>query len=362
MILTNPFNPDVRVYKEAIYLTQNGAEVDILCWDRRKGAPAQETEVVDGITVTRFGSYSVAGTGVRQIPAFVRFIRQVRRYLKQKPYDYYHLHDLDGGITGMFALPKGARYVFDMREYYEVRNKLKSLVFRRIVLHVIGKSIASLYENDIYLAPPYGKYKEKLFSLKNYPDHDLLQRREKTPSPVFRIGYHGAVRGQIAQFAALFEAVKGKPDLRVDVNGSGVDYEQLLEMSKGYDNVHVNGAYDGIRESTALYENTDVLFCGYDKHVPNHQKEAEAIKFFEAIVTATPMIMQCDIGMGDKVVSRGYGLAVETDNAQEIQGAIVRFMTDKALYQRCQENEIKDGIQLPYGQLPAGRRDAHGQV
>ena len=91
-----------------------------------------------------------------------------------------------------------------------------------------------------------------------------------------------------------------------------------------------------------------MLFCGYDKHVPNHQKGAEAVKFFEAILTATPMIMQCGIGMGDKVVGRGYGLAVETDNVEEIQKAIRVFMTDKELYLRCQQNEIRDAGQYSW--------------
>ena len=35
MILTNGFDPDVRVYKEAKYLVEKNFEVTILCWDRR---------------------------------------------------------------------------------------------------------------------------------------------------------------------------------------------------------------------------------------------------------------------------------------------------------------------------------------
>ena len=32
MILTNGFDPDVRVYKEAKYLVEKNFEVTILCW------------------------------------------------------------------------------------------------------------------------------------------------------------------------------------------------------------------------------------------------------------------------------------------------------------------------------------------
>ena len=34
MILTNSFDPDLRVYKEAQYIASKGYEVEILCCDR----------------------------------------------------------------------------------------------------------------------------------------------------------------------------------------------------------------------------------------------------------------------------------------------------------------------------------------
>ena len=36
MLLTNAFEMDVRVYKEARYLIEKGNNVTILCWDRNK--------------------------------------------------------------------------------------------------------------------------------------------------------------------------------------------------------------------------------------------------------------------------------------------------------------------------------------
>jgi glycosyltransferase involved in cell wall biosynthesis len=341
MILTNNFDPDVRVNEEAIYLTRNGAQVEILRWDRSKDYKDTQSDTVDGVKFTRLGCFSVAGSGMKQLPAFFRFIRRVRRYLKDHPYDFYHLHDMDGGIVGAFALPKGAKYVMDMHEFYEAGSTIKRRLIRSVMLYLIRRSEASLYENDNYLSGSYKRYRDKLFSLRNYPDREIIERKEKTPSDVFRVGYHGAVRGQLPQFAALFEAVKDLPDVRVDVNGGGIDYEPLVQMAKDLDNVHVNGFYNGMTESTRLYQNTDALFCGYDKHVPHH-KDFDAVKFFEAILTATPMIMQCDISMGNKVIDRGYGLAVETDDAAEVKEAILRLKTDNVLYRRCQQNEIID--------------------
>ena len=241
MILTNNFDPDVRVYEEAKYLARNGAEVEILRWDRSQNTSGTDSDIVDGVKFTRFGCMSVAGSGMKQLPAFFRFIAKVRRYLKKHPFDYYHLHDMDGGIVGMFALPRRTKFVYDMHEFHEIGGAVQRMLYRRIILRSIRNSIAALYENDNYLAKPYSRYRDKLFSLRNYPDEAIIQRKAKTPSDVFRVGYHGAVRGQIPQFSALFEAVRDMPDVRVDINGGGIDYEQLLEMAKAFDNVHVHG-------------------------------------------------------------------------------------------------------------------------
>ena len=175
MVLTNNFDPDVRVHQEAVYLTRNGAQVEILRWDRSRNTDEPETGMLDGIKYTRFGCYSVSGSGMKQLPAFFRFIAKIRRYLKTHAYDYFHLHDMDGGIVGAFALPKGAQYVYDMHEFHEIGNAIKRKLFRCIILNRIRHSIASLYENDKYLSGPYGRYREKLFSLRNYPDKELIE-------------------------------------------------------------------------------------------------------------------------------------------------------------------------------------------
>ena len=47
MVLTNGFFPDLRVYKEAKYLSKNGHDVEILCWDRDgryKEKPVEQIE------------------------------------------------------------------------------------------------------------------------------------------------------------------------------------------------------------------------------------------------------------------------------------------------------------------------------
>ena len=51
MVVTNHFNPDPRVYKEAKSLVRNGYEVIIIAWDRVGKYP--EKEVMDGVVIKR---------------------------------------------------------------------------------------------------------------------------------------------------------------------------------------------------------------------------------------------------------------------------------------------------------------------
>lgn len=343
MILTNSFDPDVRVYKEALYLVSKGVSVEIICWDR-KGSDSNypENELIDGIEITRLRIQSQAGSGMKQLPAYFKFIKSTKKYLKNKEYDYLHCHDFDGRLVGALANPRRRPIVFDMHEFYEIGSSLKRCAYRCGTMHFIKKSIAALYENDVYLGKPYGKYKNKLYSLKNYPDKKMIQCLPKEDGDMFRIGYHGAVRNQVRFFNALFVAASSFDDVRVDINGGGIDLEQLIEISKNYPRAYVHGPYNGAKESSKLYANTDVLFCGYDKAIPNHQKDAEAVKFFEAIITGTPMIMQKEIGMGEKVEREGYGISIDTDSPDEIREAIRRLKTDKEFYNNCRANELKN--------------------
>lgn len=340
MILTNGFDPDVRVYKESKYLIDKGFEVTILCWDRELSKNYCETEFVDGIKIVRFKIESVYGTGKKQIPAFFKYIKCCRRYIRNNPCDFLHCNDLDGAVTGYLARRHNTKMVFDMHEFYEKGNILRRLLTRKFTIFLIRQSIAALYENSIYLEKPYTAIRKKLYPLRNYPDSKLIYAKPKSKSDKFRIAYHGVVRDQILEFTALFEAVKDFEDVRVDINGGGMDLPTLLELQKQYKNVFVNGPYNGINESTKLYEKTDLLFCAYNPYDPNYQGDAEVIKFYEAIFTGTPLLVTKNIGMASKVEKKGFGLTCDTRDCSDIKKAIEEIKSSTQLWEICHKNEL----------------------
>ena len=156
-----------------------------------------------------------------------------------------------------------------------------------------------------------------------------------------RQGYHGCVRGQLPEFKALFDACSEMSDVRIDINGGGIDLPELKELEKQYSNVFVHGPYNGMKESNRLYQNTDVLYCGYNPDNPNYQGDAEVVKFYEAIVTGTPMIMTESLGMGEKVKQMDIGLTADTRDVNSIKKVIVQMKNDKMLCQKFRENMLK---------------------
>ena len=65
MLLSNAFDPDPRVHREAAALIRQGYDVRILCWDR--DLKASEFETIDGIKIQRVCVKSTHGRGSTQM-------------------------------------------------------------------------------------------------------------------------------------------------------------------------------------------------------------------------------------------------------------------------------------------------------
>lgn len=338
MILTNSFSPDIRVYKEAKYLAGLGIDVTILCWDRCKKTNLPKKEKKEGFLIVRFISPSKLGSGIKQLPAYFGFIKSCKNYIKQNPCDILHCHDLDGVIAGNIASTWKIPYVFDMHEFYETGHFVKKMMIRVMVKRFIRRSISTICVSSSMINDYYGNQKHKLLLLKNYPDSNIICSLQKTKSNVFRIGYHGTVRNQLQEFKALFEACKDMEDVRVDINGGGIDLDSLKVMAKNYKNVTVHGHYDGVLESNKLYQNTDVLFLGYSPENENYHGQFEPVKYFEAILTSTPIIATKALNIGIQIEKNMFGIAIDTRNPEEIKRAINIFKENSEFLSNCREN------------------------
>ncbi len=326
MILTNGFNPDVRVYKEAKYLVDNGFQVEILCWDRECEHIDKVEEIINGIHIKRFLIKSKAGTGMKQILHFIKFIKNVKKYLSSIDYNYIHCHDFDGIIVGLFSKKcKNAKIFFDMHEIYSDYSYAKNLFFQTIFKRVLKKSDAIIYVNDEQIKTIDEKY--KLVYLPNYPEAEAFMPIKKEIYDKVRINYIGSVR----DYDSLKKLAEIKDEnLEINIYGIGTAYEQL-KTEYANSNIKMHGKYNGLIESGNIYRNTDVLYCVYNPNVKNW-RTAYPIKLFEAILTETPIIVADGTIMGEFVKNKKIGETVDYNNIESINQAINKIIDNYTYY------------------------------
>lgn len=331
MILTNLFRPDVRVFKEAKYLVENGFEVEILCWDRKNEFIDKPYEIIDGIKIKRFYPYSEPGTGLKQLKSYLKFIKACKKYIKNKTYEYLHCHDLDGMIAGYLIKSKKSKIIFDMHEYYEAK---KNSVFSKHLTRFLINFLQSKSNYIIYVNSAQKKFikksnQNKLIFLPNYPlKKDFIGSEDKIHSDNLRISYIGVVR-QFNQLKNLMEACKDFKNVIVYIHGGGVALEKLKKIQKNYQNVFITGAYH-YSKSSELYKNTDISFIVYPMN--NFQNYiAEPVKYFEAIITKTPFIVSSKMKLSSFVSEKNIGFTIDENNVDEIKTLLNNILKNRNL-------------------------------
>ncbi|MBQ0011936.1 MAG: glycosyltransferase [Clostridiales bacterium] len=347
MILTNAFSIDVRVYKEARYLVTRGNEVEILCWDKTPQKRLPQTENMEGINIRRFSISAIAGSGVKQLGAYLKFLRECKKYLHDKKYDVVHCHDLDGAIIGCFLKHK---LIFDMHEFYDKGSFLKAKISHFATRAIAKKAIANIYVTPLSLEAYGHGIEKKFFQLKNYSDRNSFADIEKTQSSKLRVSYIGTVRNQLTEFHSLFEAVKDIDDIIVNIYGGGVDLAELEKMALLYNNVNVYGAFNGVSESEYIYKNTDVSYIAYSLTNPNYHGDFEPVKLYEAIATETPIVATKGLNIGRVALKYDIGKAVDTQNIKQIRQAFLDMLDKPELIRRYSDNMKKIAKQFDWNE------------
>jgi len=343
MILTNGFDPDPRVYKEAKSLTKLGHSVTILCWDRAGEYTDKPKEIIDGINIVRFFGNTKYGSGYKQAFKFLNFKDDVYNYIKDKNFNAIHCHDFDGLFIG-YAINKKLKLklVYDEHDlfnlyFYDRRGIVNKLISNFIVIR--EKQMLKLVDTHIVVTPKmaelYEKISKKVVVVNNAPYKDLFKNIEKTESNKLRIGFIGSVRYYDEMKVLVDICQKYKDDVEVIICGRGIHSDKLAEYSKDLSNVKIKGAYN-IKQLEELYRNIDVTYAFYPGNtatisMPN--------KFYESVITETPIIANRDTEFGYEVDKNklGYGIT-EKNLSQELGKAIDKLVKDKNEKKNIVEN------------------------
>lgn len=346
MLLDNAFEPDIRVYKEARYLVNKGYRVEIICLDKKNKYKDKATEKYDGINIRRFfcrtekmteliEKYNIISK-LKSVIYFwwlLKFIAKIKKYLENRDFEILHCHDLIMTFIGVLFF-KDKKIVFDMHEYYlNKKSKFQNWFIKKIVKYIQKKAMKIIYVNEFQIKDV--KYKEKLIYLPNYPEKNKFLKFSHIESLYLRISYTGYVRHYIP-LLNLMKAVDKLKDVKLTINGSGDAYEPLMEQSKKLKNTTLTGPYkhDDIAK---FYENTDLIYIVYNKGNKNDET-AFPTKFFEAIITETPMLVLKDSAMGKFVEENNIGFTVDGTDSVSIEKVIKQIKDNPDLLEEKRKN------------------------
>ena len=320
MILTNGFDPDIRVYKEAKYLIKKHYKVTVLCWDRRCRYKINENR--DGINIVRFPIPSSPGSGLRQLIPYVRFLLKVKRYLKKNKCDFLHCHDFDGALIGYLSKLKKVKLIFDMHEIYFHYSYAKIPLFNYYFNQILKKFHYIIYVTESQKKYIANKFYYKLVFLPNYPEKKVYMPIVKAKGDKLRINYIGSLR-DYDSLITLVKLSKKHNEYEVKLYGMGTAYEKLKDTISDYKKI-LYGYYDGIKESANIYNHTDILYCVYNPTVENW-KNAFPVKLYESIITLTPIIVCKKTVAGEFVLQHQIGEVVDYGDLDALLNAVKKI-------------------------------------
>ena len=375
MIVTNAYEPDIRVHKEAKELVEKGHEVHVLCWDRESIYPDKALQTLDGVTIQRFYPMAKYGTGLKQVKGLLSFIRLTRKTLKELGSDVIHAHDLDGLITAYLGrfwfFPKRNRpqLVYDSHEFELGRNtgsQRSKLLTRSIFMierFLIKRCAFSIMVSDSIAdeVKRIYKLKERPIVVRNIPPNWTLdatviqaqraayyERLKLSQDTGFILMYHGFItigRG----VETLIRLMSKTTSMGLVILGFG--QEAYLKELKAL--AEAEGVKDKILFEEAVPQETLWRYVGaVDVGMITIPDDAKSVyymlpnKLFENIQSKTPLIVSDfpDI----KRIVEGYdiGVCVDPRNEGAILKALSHMKEDKEAYTRYKTNLIKAKAEL----------------
>ncbi|MDI6917799.1 MAG: glycosyltransferase family 4 protein [Thermoplasmatales archaeon] len=348
MLLSNPFRPDVRVYKEAISLIENGYDVTIIAWDRGKRYP--KIEVVDKIKVERVQIHSAYSNFLSFILKLPLFWLAVFTTMVKKDFDVVHCHDFDTLPIGfLIAKFRRKKLIYDAHEWYSRMISETTPKFILRMVDIAEKYFVKKTDLVITVSDPFAKiFREygakKIIVTMNCPfiEHPSSKsideiRSKINPSNKQVILYIGVLEPE-RNLEEIADAVLKKKDFLFVIGGFG-SLENTLKGKSDGENVVFMGQVNP-KDVPAYIFAADILVITYDPSNPNNKLNVPN-KLFEAMAAGKPVVVTKNSEAGMIVRKKRCGIAVDYFNPDEVISAFYSLKNDKKIYAELSVNGIK---------------------
>ncbi len=337
-------NEDIRVYREALALINEGYEVTVFCWARRLEKYETKWKVEkDGIKVVRIFE-ELKGGFFSKVKSFRKALNKLEEKVAEYEPDIVHAHDLEVLDVAVNIKNKlGSKIIFDSHEDWpmleKVQNWFVGKYYERKQKKLIGNIDALLTVSD--------ELAVRLEGGTVLYNSELLETVEK---PVLhdRFGLNGIVAGYIGALRKpileeILEAASKVNALSVlIVGGPPKGQAGYTDMIKELEELAIekgaNAKFTGPLPYSMMnecYAACDILMVGHyvDKRLRDY---AIPKKLLDAMAYKVPVI----VGPYDarkKIVKR-YDCGIVTEDWAE---ALTTLSNDKSLRKKMGENGYK---------------------
>ena len=337
-------NEDVRVYKEALALIEEGYEVTVFCWARRLEKYETKWKVEkDGIKVVRVFE-DLTGGFFSKAKSFKKALKKLEEKIIEYEPDIVHAHDLEVLDVAINVKNKlASKVIFDSHEDWPMMEKVQNWFvgkyYERKQKKLIGKVDALLTVSDelaLRLGGGTVLYNSELLETVNEP---VLHDRFGLDGIV--AGYIGALRRPIleeileaaSKVNALSILIVGGPPKGQSGYTNMIEELEKLAVEKG-----ANAKFTGPLPYSMMnecYAACDILMVGHyvDKRLRDF---AIPKKLLDAMAYKVPVIVG-PYEARKKIVER-YECGIITEDWAE---ALTKLSNDRLLRKKMGENGYK---------------------
>ncbi len=343
MVVSNRYDPDPRVQKEAATLAAAGHRVEVFAYDRaHDGGPAEE--VLEGVRIHRLRLTPRAyGVSVGTLFGLREFRRAVGRLLIADPPDVLHCHDQDTCALGLaFRRRRRIPFIFDAHDFYWTFVDLggTGALWRRLATRLLEAShrryaraadllitVTDAVAEHPGTAEHYRRWGCDPLVIWNAPE------AVASPPPLparFTVGYCGNVRTP-ATFDWLLQAIEAmpageRPALRVAGGGTAREaVASRLEAARDRLGipVRVTGPF-AMDELHGLMAECSLQYCLYPRQA--NVERSVPVKLLDAVAHGRRVIGNADMLMGDWIREKRWGWTVREGDVEGLR----RVLTEAA--------------------------------
>lgn len=330
MVLSNPFKPDYRVFKEANSLINNKIETTIIAWDRECAYPIFEK--INGIKIERIRLRSTYGTGILKLNKIFLFWIKAIQSIKRKRMPLVHCHDLDTLIVGAFLKTfYGIKVIYDTHENFPnmmLMSTPKFIVqlvklYERFLLNFVDRIIVA---SSVLASELKQKINIPITVIGNWHYFQKLDenavwsiRKKYIKDAKILVTYIGGL-DLSRSIIPMIEAVKLEPNVRFLICGKGAQQEKIKDLAAKINNVDYIGEIS-LKMVPYFTAASDVIYYVMNFNSPIANYNAPNSLGF-ALILGKPMIASDNGELGKIIHSTNCGVLVHDNKVDSLLDAI----------------------------------------